>query len=321
MPLRRSPANPILVPADVPALSPAFTDVSSVFNPGAVRLPDRYVLLVRVQSRGRETCLVTAESADGVHFALAGAPVRFRGLADVGRTIFHVYDPRITPLEGAYYITIAADVDGGCLLGTVRTTDFMEFDFLGFSGEPDIRNGVLFPQRIDGRYARLDRPNTIRLAGGVTSGDEIILSLSDDLVHWDAVAPVMRGRPHFWDERIGPGPPPVRTREGWLVLYHGVATHFASTNIYQAGVALLDLHDPTRVVARGRNNVLEPREPYELMGQVPNVVFPSGWVVEHVDTDGYAAPSSQVKIYYGAADTVIGLATTTVAALLDACRV
>jgi beta-1,4-mannooligosaccharide/beta-1,4-mannosyl-N-acetylglucosamine phosphorylase len=131
----------------------------------------------------------------------------------------------------------------------------------------------------------------------------------------------MRGRLHYWDELIGSGPPPVKTRAGWLHVYHGVATHFAAANIYQAGVCLLDLNDPSRLIARGRNNVLEPREPYELSGQVPNVVFPTGIIVDEIDAEGYAAPQSKLRIYYGAADTVVALATATVGELLEACDV
>jgi beta-1,4-mannooligosaccharide/beta-1,4-mannosyl-N-acetylglucosamine phosphorylase len=103
-------------------------------------------------------------------------------------------------------------------------------------------------------------------------------------------------------------------------VYHGIATHFGSSNIYQAGVMLLDLADPTRVVARSRNNILEPREMYELVGQVPNVVFPSGVIVDRVDEEGFAVVDSMVSLYYGAADTCIGLATTTVADLIASCH-
>ena len=155
--------------------------------------------------------------------------------------------------------------------------------------------------------------------GGVTSGDEIVLSRSDDLLDWRAVAPVMRGRLHCWDELIGPGPPPVKTREGWLLVYHGIATHLASACIYQAGVALLALDDPSTVLARSRNNILEPRELYEMTGQVPNVVFPSGMIVEGYDEQGFAHTDGRALIYYGAADTSVGLATATVGELIAAC--
>jgi len=104
------------------------------------------------------------------------------------------------------------------------------------------------------------------------------------------------------------------------VVYHGIATHFAAASIYQAGVALLDLEDPTRVIARTRRNVLEPREPWELIGQVPNVVFPSGWVVDGAPADEVARPDARVRLYYGAADTCVGLVETTVADLLRACH-
>jgi beta-1,4-mannooligosaccharide/beta-1,4-mannosyl-N-acetylglucosamine phosphorylase len=318
-PLTRHPSNPILTRADIPAVLPDFADPSSVFNPGAAQVGDRTVLMLRVQSRGRRTALVMAESTDGVRFTVSPAPVRLRGLEQVAETVHHVYDPRITFLEGAWHIMFAADTDGGCRLGVARTEEFEEFEVVGLGANPDIRNGVLFPERIGSRYARLDRPNLARIGGGVTSGEEIWLSTSDDLVDWKPERAVMSGRWHYWDERIGSGPPPVRTAAGWLHVYHGVATHFASASVYQTGVVLLDLDDPSRVLARSRNNVLEPRELYELVGQVPNVVFPSGMIVERTDARGCADPDSPVRIYYGAADTCIGLATTTVRELLAAC--
>ena len=212
----------------------------------------------------------------------------------------------------------AMDMDRGCRLGLARTRDFRDFQFLGITSGEDTRNGVLFPEKVGGRYLRMDRPNKARLEGGPTTGNTIWLSESEDLLDWKPVAPLISGRFHYWDELIGSGPPPVKTREGWLHLYHGVATHFGSANIYQAGVFLLDLKDPTKVIGRCRHNILEPREIYELTGQVPNVVFPSGMIVETHDEEGFAGPDSRVKIYYGAADTVIGLATTTVSELLAA---
>jgi len=113
-------------------------------------------------------------------------------------------------------------------------------------------------------------------------------------------------------------PTPVKTRAGWLALYHGVATHFASANIYQAGVMLLDLQNPCKLLARSRYNILEPRESWELTGQVPNVVFPSGLVVEAYDDQGFARFDSPFRLYYGAADTAVGLVTGRVADLIEA---
>ena len=317
--LKRHTRNPILTRADIPDVPPRLTDATSVFNPGAAKAGDRYHLMLRVQARSRETHLMVADSPDGVHFRVRPEIVELRGLERVPGRVYHVYDARITPLEGTHSIMVALDMDGSCQLGLARTDDFRSFDFLGIASNEDIRNGVLFPEKIGGRYLRLDRPNKARLEGGPTSGSTIWLSASDDLLRWTPVAPVASGRFHYWDELIGSGPPPIKTREGWLHVYHGVATHFASANIYQAGVMLLDLCDPSRVLGRCPANILEPRETYELAGQVPNVVFPSGWVVESVDAEGFARPESEVKIYYGAADTAVGLATGTVSDLLSAC--
>ena len=319
MPLHRHPATPILTRESIPAVAPHLVDVSSVFNPGAALVEGRIVLLLRVQNRGRETFLLRAESEDGVRFSLEPEAVPVRGLEAAGR-VYHAYDPRITRLAGVWYVILALDRDDGCRLGLCRTDDFRALDFLGLITDDDSRNGVLFPERIGGRALLLERPNLAAVPGDPPSGDAIVLSRSDDLRHWERAGEVIRGRWRSWDERIGAGTPPVRTREGWLLLYHGVATHFASVGIYQVGALLLDLEDPRRVVARTRYNLLEPREGYELTGQVPNVVFPSGWVVESHDADDFARPESRVRVYYGAADTVVGLATTTIGELLADCR-
>jgi len=316
--MRRHPANPILTRADIPDIPPLLTDATSVFNPGAVKAGARTSLMLRVQARSRETFMVMAESGDGFRFTVRPEVVAFKGLDRVKERIYHVYDARITRLEGAYYVMFAMDMDSGCQLGLARTEDLEDFRFLGITSSDDVRNGVLFPEKVGGAYLRLERPNRARLEGGPTTGSAIWLAESDDLLRWRRRGPVLEGRFHYWDEFIGSGPPPVKTRRGWLHIYHGVATHFGSANIYQAGVALLDLEDPSKVLGRSRGNILEPREPYELAGQVPNVVFPSGMVVDECDKEGFALPASPVKVYYGAADTAVGLAVTTIGELLDA---
>jgi beta-1,4-mannooligosaccharide/beta-1,4-mannosyl-N-acetylglucosamine phosphorylase len=318
--MKRHSVNPILTRSDVPAIVPHLIDVSSVFNPGAIRFGDKFLLMLRVQSRSRETFMVMAESTDGIHFTVDNKVVDFKGIEKVKEKIYHIYDARITPLEGTYYILFAMDMDSGCQLGLGQTDDFQNFRFLGITSNEDIRNGVLFPEKIGGKFMRLDRPNKARHGDGPTSGSTIWLSSSDNLIDWQPVAPVINGRFHYWDEFIGSGPPPVKTRQGWLQIYHGVATHFGSSNIYQAGVMLLDLKDPSRVISRGIYNILEPREPWELTGQVPNVVFPSGIIVKEYDPEGYALPDSEVFVYYGAADTCIGLAITKISELLHDCR-
>lgn len=319
--MRRHPSSPILTRLDIPEVSPLVRDVSSVFNPGAVKVGGRVILLLRVQTRGRETVLMVAESDDGVRFTVRPRVLEIEGIEDAGTELFHVYDPRLTLLDGVVHAVFSADTPDGCRLGIARMHGLDRLELVSFTRDVDSRNGVLFPEKIGGRYVRLERPNLVRLESGVRTGAEIRLAESDDLVRWRLGDPVLAGRPHYWDELIGSGPPPIKTREGWLHVYHGVATHFAAANLYQAGVSLLDLENPAKLLARGRNNVLEPREPWEMIGQVPNVVFPTGMIAEEVDDEGFARADSPVHLYYGAADTVVGLAETTVRELLDECRI
>lgn len=322
MPFRRIGDGPLISRLDLPPLRPPFDDPSSVFNPGALRVDGQVELMLRVQSRGRETCLLRATSPDGLGFTVDPEPLRFAGIEDLPGTLHHVYDPRLTLLDGRRHALLALDRDRRCDLGLARSEDGRHWEFLGIaSDDPDgNRNGVLFPCRVGGRYLRLDRPNALAADGIAGGGGACRLAESKDLLEWRPVADLAAGRPHYWDERLGPGPPPLLTEEGWLVIYHGIASHFASVSIYQAGVMLLDAERPERVIARGRNNVLEPREPWELTGQVPNVVFPSGLVLPDHDGTEPAPRDARVHLYYGAADTCIGLAEATVGELLDACR-
>lgn len=315
--MKRYIHNPILTRNEIPDIQPQLIDATSVFNPGAIMFEGKYLLMLRVQSRSRETFMVMAESSDGVNFTVENRIVHFKGIENVKKKIYHIYDARISNIDGKYYIMFAMDMDNGCQLGLGTTKDFKEFDFLGIVSDEDIRNGVLFPEKINGKFMRMDRPNKARHSNGTTSGSVIWLSESDDMLHWKPVAPLIEGRFHYWDEFIGSGPPPVKTRQGWLHIYHGVAGHFGSSNIYQAGVMLLDLNNPAKVLSRSWCNILEPREMYELAGQVPNVVFPSGMIVKEYDADGFAKDDSEVFVYYGAADTCVGLAVSTIHELIS----
>jgi beta-1,4-mannooligosaccharide/beta-1,4-mannosyl-N-acetylglucosamine phosphorylase len=318
--LKRNLKNPIITRSDVPDILPHLVDVSSVFNPGAIKFNNRYILLLRVQNRGRETFILKAESKNGIDFKVDNKLVEFNGLEKIKEKIYHIYDARITGIDGEYFIMFAIDMDSGCKLGLAKTSDFDKYEFLGIVSEGDVRNGVLFPEKVNDKYLRFDRPNKVQLKGGPLSGNTIYISESDNLLNWKTIKPVMSGCLRYWDENIGSGPPPVKTKEGWLHIYHGVATHFGSSNIYQAGVALHNLNDPSIVLSRGKYNILEPRELYELTGQVPNVVFPTGIIVEDYDKEGFALFDSKVLIYYGAADIVVGLAESTVRELIEASK-
>jgi beta-1,4-mannooligosaccharide/beta-1,4-mannosyl-N-acetylglucosamine phosphorylase len=261
-----------------------------------------------------------ATSTDGVGFTVLPEPAEFVDLERAGTAIHHIYDPRITRLDDRLLVMAAMDLDDDCRLGLFETDDLQRFSFLGFCSGHGTRNGVLFPQKVDGSYMRLDRPNRVHRADRPPTGDAIVLSVSEDLIRWEQRMVIAEGRPRLWDELIGPGPPPILTRHGWLVVYHGVATHPGALNIYQAGLLLLDATDPARVLARSDGNVLEPREPYETTGQVPNVIFPSGWIVEPGVSIDPVPDEALLYLYYGAADTSVALATATVGRLIEACR-
>jgi predicted GH43/DUF377 family glycosyl hydrolase len=216
------------------------------------------------------------------------------------------YDPRVTKIDDAYYIVHAAHSGHTCRLSLVKTEDFEKFEWQGFISETDNRNGVLFPEKINGLYARLDRPNT-----GADTGD-IWVSYSPDLVFWGKSSCVFRnweGIRWAWT-KIGPGATPIKTPEGWLTIFHGVRTQCKQHFVYQLGVCLLDLEDPSKVKAMSEDAILIPEEQYELVGQTPSVVFTCGAVVED---DG------EIKLYYGGADTVQCVATTSIERLIDAC--
>ncbi len=315
--MKRYSGNPIVKRTDIPVIKPHLVDVTSVFNPGAIKINDTYYLMLRVQNRGRRTFSVMAQSKDGINFDISNKIVKFDGIEKIEEKIYHCYDPRITRINDTFYIMFAMDMEKICRLGLAQTKDFEQFEFLGIVSAEDNRNGVLFPEKIDGKYLRFDRPNKVALVDGPVTGSEIHLSESTDLLNWEAVAKIAEGNHNYWDELIGAGPPPVKTKKGWLLVYHGIAMHYQP--IYQAGVMLLDLENPAKIIARGKLNILEPREIYETVGQVPNVIFPTGMTVDNYDENGFAKMESKVHIYYGAADTSIGLAISTIKKLIEKC--
>ena len=300
----RYPQNPILTGADFPPGS----GIVRVFNSGVIKWRGRYIMACRAEDQALVGRIWIAESTDGVHFVPRPAPVAMPedDPEYAEYTAGMIYDPRITELDGRFYLVHAAHSAHTCRLSLVETADFEHFKWLGFISETDNRNGVLFPEKIQGLYARLDRPNP-----GAEFGD-IWVSYSPDLIFWGRSRCVLRNCQVRWAwAKVGPGAVPIKTPEGWLVIFHGVRWQCKSHYVYQLGVCLLDLEEPHRIIRLAKEAILEPRELYELVGQTPSVVFTSGAVVED---DG------EVKLYYGGADTVMCLATTSVERLLDACR-
>jgi beta-1,4-mannooligosaccharide/beta-1,4-mannosyl-N-acetylglucosamine phosphorylase len=302
--LWRSSRNPIIAPDQIPR-------ANSIFNSAVVRFEDGFAGVFRVDDTQRTMNLHTGRSHDGIDWRLAHDPIAFRAVDDrvteIQETFVHAYDPRVTWLEDRYYVTWCHGYHGPTI-GVGYTHDFAKFHQLDNAFLPFNRNGVLFPRRIDGRYAMLSRPSD----NGHTPFGDIFYSESPDLTHWGRHRHVMAPVAWTWGStKIGAGPTPIETDEGWLVLYHGVLTS-CNGFVYSMGAALLDLDEPWRVVARGRDYLLSPHELYERVGDVPNVVFPCAALVD--------GANDRLTIYYGAADTVVCLAHGHVSDVLASLR-
>lgn len=296
----RSPANPLLTPTRWPY------PINAVMNAGATTVGDETVLLCRVEDRRGISHLTVARSRDGVsNWVVDETPLL---APDPGwpEEDWGVEDPRITRVDelDAWVIAYTSFSDGGPGVSLATTQDFRSVQRLGRARAPEDKNAVLLPHRIDGHWVMFHRPVTV-----VGHRADVWLSRSADLATWSAPEPVMSARQGgWWDSaRIGMGPPPLETSDGWLVVYHGVR-QTVSGALYRVGLALLDLQDPTRVLRRSGEWVLGPAEPYELTGDVPGVVFPCG-LVHDPDTD-------ELRLYYGAADTCIGMATASLPEVL-----
>lgn len=290
----RHPANPILTAGDWPY--PA----NAVFNPAAVTLNGETILLVRVEDLRGISHLTVARSASGVDgWAVDAEPLLAPDEDDV-REQWGFEDPRVVWIDelDRFVITCTAYGPAGPAVYLATTEDFATVDRHGVIRQPEDKNAALLPHRIDGKWILLHRPKTE--FGGARG--EILLSRSADLLSWSAPEQVLQPRAGaWWDSlRIGMGPPPLRTSDGWLLIYHGVKDT-VSGELYRVGLALLDLEEPTRVLRRLPNWILAPLAPYERTGDVGNVVFPCGLVY---DEDG-----GEIRLYYGAADSCICLAT------------
>jgi beta-1,4-mannooligosaccharide/beta-1,4-mannosyl-N-acetylglucosamine phosphorylase len=290
--LWRSRRNPI-VPRDHLPRS------NSIFNSAVVPLADGYAGVFRVDDTTRTMNLHAGRSEDGLRWRIDPDPIVWEPaderVREIQERFVHAYDPRVTWLEDRYYVTWCSGYHGPTI-GVGFTHDFRTFRQLDNAVLPFNRNGVLFPRRIGDAYAMLTRPSD----DGHTPFGDVFYSESPDLVHWGRHRHVMSPVPWTWaSTKVGAGPTPIETDEGWLLIYHGVLTS-CNGFVYSMGAALLDLDEPWRVVARGRDYLLSPQEPYEQVGDVPNVVFPCAALLDR--------PTGRLTIYYGGADTVVCLA-------------
>ena len=297
--LHRWARNPIITLDDVPYRC------NAVFNGTPVKFKGQYLLILRVEGQQGRSFFSLARSGDGLHFQLDPTPCMRRATDGPFRMWEEngLEDPRVTFIEGIYYLMYTVVGPHGHEIALASTEDFRHYQRMAIVSEPGNKDGVLFPERIGGLYARLDRP----IGGGVGS---VWVSYSPDLVNWGRSEFVFAPRPRFWDAyRVGASAPPILTDKGWLEIYHGVKMTSAGP-IYRIGAIMLDKDDPAKVLGRCVAPLLSPREDYERIGDVGNVVFACGAIVED---DG------EVKIYYGAADTSICVAIGALDEIVDSC--
>jgi predicted GH43/DUF377 family glycosyl hydrolase len=297
---RRHDANPILTALEWPY------PVHSVFNPGATRLPDgSTILLCRCEDRRGFSHLTVARSDNGVDgWKIDSKPTFQPDPHNCAEELWGVEDPRITYMEDlkAYVIAYTAFSKDGPGVSLMKTKDFKKFQRICFAMQPDDKDAALFPKKIDGQYALIHRPMSDMAAN-------MWISYSPDLKSWGGhklLLPARRGA--WWDaNKIGLNTPPIETKDGWLVIYHGVRRH-ASGSLYRLGLALFDLENPEVCLLRGQDWIMAPDTIYEREGDVPNVVFPCGITI--------ANDEDTVRLYYGAADSCICLAVGSIKEML-----
>jgi predicted GH43/DUF377 family glycosyl hydrolase len=297
----RHPKNPILTANDWPYMA------HTVFNPAAVRLEDGTTLLLcRVEDRRGISHLTAARSKNGVDgWEIDEQPTMWPQPEDHPEELWGIEDARITYLKdmNAYVIAYTAFSKSGPGVALATTKDFVTFQRLGLVMQPEDKDAALFPVKFNGSYVLIHRPVS-------ELGAHMWISSSPDLQNWGQhrlLLPARRGA--WWDaNKIGLCCPPIKTKKGWLVIYHGVR-HHASGSLYRLGLALFDLKKPDVCLLRGQSWMFGPETDYEMVGDVGSVVFPCGFTVD--------ADDDTLNLYYGAADTSICLARGSIKALLD----
>jgi len=297
----RCKLNPILTAADWPY------PVNSVFNPGATLLPDGTTLLLcRVEDRRGHSHLCVARSANGIdHWQIDSPPTLPAAPERYPEELWGIEDPRITYVAELkkYAVVYTAYTRDGPGVSLALTENFRDFERYGVIMPPEDKDAALLPHRIGGQWALIHRPVSAPRA-------HMWISFSEDLYHWGGHKLMLEARRGAWWDanKIGLSPPPLLTPQGWLVIYHGVRLTAAGA-IYRLGLALFDLEAPERCLKRSAEWVFGPEEDYEQRGDVDNVVFPCGTTI--------ASDGDTLRLYYGAADTSIAMATGSIRALLS----
>jgi predicted GH43/DUF377 family glycosyl hydrolase len=328
---KRSKRNPLLTPRDIAPSSPAMT-VECLLNPGVFKWKNKTWLLLRVAERPGQTegqvtfplynakgeieILKFDKSDPDLDFTDPRV-LRYKGkdylstlshlrlvCSDDGVTFYQpegyppifgkdrlesygIEDCRVTEIEGIFYLTYTMVSHYGVGVGLVQTRDWKTFERKGMIFPPHNKDCAIFNEKINGKYYALHRPSSPQLGGNY-----IWLAQSPDLIHWGNHQCLATTRSGMWDSaRIGAGAAPIKTSMGWLEIYHGAN----ADHRYCLGALLLDLDEPTKVIARSERPIMEPTEDYELKGFFGNVIFTNGHVID----------GDKLHLYYGASDEVI----------------
>jgi predicted GH43/DUF377 family glycosyl hydrolase len=298
--VERYSKNPILTKRDVPY------PVETVHNAGAVRHEGKVIMLFRSHLRSGRSLIGLAESEDGLHFRVRPEPFMTPAKEEPFASYeeYGVEDPRICSMDGEYLITYSAYSRHGVRVALARTRDFVHIERVALVTQADYRNVAIFPEKINGRYVRLDRPHSS------ISSWSIWISYSPDLVHWGDSRILIKPMVYHWDEmKVGPGATPIKTKKGWLNIFHGVFNTMDGA-VYRLGAALHDLQDPARLLGVADEWILQPEDPWEVTGYVHNVVFCCGAVTETDNT---------IRLYWGGADSVMCTGTASIDDLVNLC--
>ena len=285
----------------------ALPDSNSIFNSAVVPFGNGFAGVFRVDDTNIRMTLHVGFSENGIDWDIGPDTLKFDcGNPEIGQWVYG-YDPRVCRIDDRYYVTWCTGFHGPTI-GVAWTDDFRTFHQLENAFLPYNRNGVMFPRKINGRFAMLSRPSDT----GHTPFGDIFYSESPDLEYWGRHRFVMG--PSDFDKsawqccKIGAGPIPIETSEGWLMFYHGVHRTCQGYN-YSFGAALLDLDQPWKATARTGPYLLHPETIYECTGDVPNVCFPCAALHDPV--------TGRIAVYYGCADTVVGLAFGYIPEIID----
>lgn len=280
---------------------------NSIFNSAVVAFEGKFAGVFRCDNRARNMVIHAGFSDDAINWNINHEPIEWvneDGDVAEENAFCYAYDPRVVYIEDRYYVTWCNGYKYRPTIGVGYTYDFKTFYQMENAFLPFNRNGVLFPRKINNKYVMLSRPSD----SGHTPFGDIYLSQSLDMKYWGEHRHVMAPSMGWESTKIGAGPIPIETDEGWLMIYHGVLNS-CNGFVYSMSAAILDIDKPWKVKYRCKNYMLSPQTDYECVGDVPNVAFPCASLVD--------ADTGRIAIYYGCADTVTGLAFAQVDELVD----